>query len=57
MRADVESATATAPSEQVDRVEAIRSDLVDAGRIASLSIVAGEGPLSVDVVLAPVPEA
>jgi valyl-tRNA synthetase len=56
MRADVESATVTAPAAQVALVEAIRSDLVDAGRIASLSIVAGEGPLSVDVVLAPVPE-
>ena len=57
MRADVESATVTAPEAQVALVEAIRGDLVDAGRIASLSIVAGEGPLSVDVVLAPVPEA
>jgi valyl-tRNA synthetase len=54
MRADVESATVTAPQTQVALVEAIRGDLVDAGRIVSLSIVAGEGPLSVDVVLAPV---
>jgi valyl-tRNA synthetase len=57
MRADVESATVTAPADQVPLVEAIRSDLVDAGRIATLSVVAGDGPLSVDVVLAPVPEA
>jgi valyl-tRNA synthetase len=53
MRADVSSATVTAPAEQVPLVEAARGDLVDAGRIASLSLVAGEGPLSVDVVLAP----
>ena len=33
-------------------VEAARADLVDAGRIATLSVVAGEGPLTVDVVLA-----
>ncbi|WP_448624632.1 valine--tRNA ligase [Geodermatophilus sp. URMC 64] len=54
MRADVESATVTAPAAQVPLVEAARSDLVDAGRIASLSVVAGEGELTVDVVLAPV---
>jgi valyl-tRNA synthetase len=56
MRADVETATVTAPAEQVALVEAARSDLVDAGRIATLSIVAGTGPLTVDVVLAPAPE-
>jgi valyl-tRNA synthetase len=55
MRADVESATVTAPAEQVALVEAARGDLVDAGRIASLSVVAGEGELTVDVVLAPPP--
>src|SRR5215218_633405 len=54
MRADVESATVTAPAEQVTLVEAARADLVDAGRIATLSVVPGDGPLSVDVVLAPV---
>ena len=32
---------------------AARADLVDAGRIARLSVVSGEGPLSVAVVLAP----
>jgi valyl-tRNA synthetase len=53
MRADVESATVTAPAGQVPLVQAAQGDLVDAGRIASLSIVAGEGPLSVAVVLAP----
>jgi valyl-tRNA synthetase len=57
MRADVETATVTAPEAQVALVEAIRGDLVDAGRIATLSIVGGEGPLRVDVVLAPVPDA
>ncbi|MGK5113366.1 MULTISPECIES: valine--tRNA ligase [unclassified Geodermatophilus] len=57
MRADVESATVTAPAEQVALVEAARRDLVEAGRIAALEIVAGEGPLSVDVTLAPPAEA
>ena len=52
MRADVESATVTAPAEQVALVEAARSDLVEAGRIASLEVVAGAAPLAVDVVLA-----
>ena len=53
MRADVESATLIAPAAQVALLEAVRSDLTDSGRIASLSVVAGEGPLVVDVVLAP----
>jgi valyl-tRNA synthetase len=57
MRADVETATVTAPAAQVARVEAARSDLTDAGRIATLSVVAGDGALTVDVVLAPVAEA
>jgi valyl-tRNA synthetase len=56
MRADVESATVTAPAEQVPLVEAARADLVDAGRIAALSIQPGQGPLTVDVVLAPIAE-
>jgi valyl-tRNA synthetase len=54
MRADVETATVIAPAEQVALVEAARADLVDAGRIATLSVVAGSGPLTVQVVLAPV---
>jgi valyl-tRNA synthetase len=54
MRADVETATVIAPAEQVALVEAARTDLVDAGRIATLSVVAGSGPLTVQVVLAPV---
>jgi valyl-tRNA synthetase len=53
MRADVTSATVTAPAAQVPLVEAAAADLADAGRIASLSVVAGEGPITVDVVLAP----
>jgi valyl-tRNA synthetase len=54
MRADVESATVTAPAVQVPLIEAARADLTDAGRIADLSVVPGEGPLAVDVVLAEV---
>jgi valyl-tRNA synthetase len=57
MRADVASATVTAPAEQVPLVEAARGDLADAGRIASLTVAAGEGPIAVDVVLAPPAEA
>jgi valyl-tRNA synthetase len=57
MRADVETATVIAPASQVPLVEAARADLVDAGRIATLSVVDGEGPMTVDVVLAPVPDA
>ena len=53
MRTDVETATVTAAEEQVALVEAARADLVDAGRIATLSVVAGTAPLTVDVVLAP----
>ncbi|WP_222268524.1 valine--tRNA ligase [Modestobacter marinus] len=57
MRADVATATVTAPEAQVALVEAARVDLTSAGRIASLSVVAGEGPLTVDVVLAEPSEA
>jgi valyl-tRNA synthetase len=57
MRADVQSATVVAPDAQVAQVEAARADLVDAGRIAELNVLAGAGPLTVQVVLAPVPEA
>jgi valyl-tRNA synthetase len=42
----------------VPLVEAVRFDLIDAGRIARLVIAPGDGPLTVDVVLAPpAPEA
>ncbi|HEV7876378.1 MAG TPA: class I tRNA ligase family protein, partial [Nocardioides sp.] len=57
MRADVETATVIAPAEQVALVESVRSDLTDSGRIATLSVVAGDGPLVVNVVLAPVADA
>jgi valyl-tRNA synthetase len=56
MRADVQTATIIAPAEQAAAVEAVRSDLVDSGRIAELSVLAGTGPLTVQVVLAPVDE-
>jgi valyl-tRNA synthetase len=52
MRADVASATVRAPAAQVPLVEAARVDLANAGRIESLTVAAGDGPLSVDVVLA-----
>jgi valyl-tRNA synthetase len=57
MRADVATATVTAPAAQVALVEAARRDLTAAGRIESLTVVAGEGPLTVDVVLAEVTDA
>jgi valyl-tRNA synthetase len=53
MRADVQSATVIAPETQVAQVEAARTDLIDAGRIATLSVLAGGGPLTVQVVLTP----
>jgi valyl-tRNA synthetase len=53
MRADVTSATVIAPEAQVPLVEAARGDLADAGRIAELSVIAGDGPITVAVVLAP----
>lgn len=53
MRADVETATVIAAEDQVARVEAARTDLIDAGRIATLSVVGGTAPLTVHVVLAP----
>jgi valyl-tRNA synthetase len=53
MRADVTSATVIAPEAQVPLIEAARGDLADAGRIAELSVIAGDGPITVAVVLAP----
>jgi valyl-tRNA synthetase len=55
MRADVATATVTAPAAQVPLIEAGRTDLVDAGRIAQLSVQPGDGELSVEVVLAESP--
>ncbi|MCF6506659.1 valine--tRNA ligase [Blastococcus sp. MG754426] len=52
MRAEVETATVTVAPDQLPLVEAARSDLVDAGRIRSLTVRPGEGELAVDVVLA-----
>jgi valyl-tRNA synthetase len=57
MRADVAAATVTAPEGQVPLAEAARADLTAAGRIQSLRIEAGDGPLTVDVVLAEPAEA
>jgi valyl-tRNA synthetase len=54
MRADVETATVAAAADRGALVEAARADLVSAGRIAELLITAGDGPLTVAVVLAPV---
>jgi len=56
MRAPVESAVVRAPAEQVALVEAVRRDLVAAGIISTLTVEPGDGPLTVDVVLAPAPE-
>ncbi len=53
MRADVASAVVRTPD--VVLVEAGRADLVDAGRIATLTIEAGEGETTVDVQLAEPP--
>jgi valyl-tRNA synthetase len=52
MRADVETATVRTPSP--DLVEAGRTDLVDAGRIRSLTVEPG-AEVTVDVVLAETP--
>jgi valyl-tRNA synthetase len=54
MRADVDTATVTASADRGALVEAARADLAAAGRIAELVITAGDGPLAVAVVLAPV---
>ena len=53
MRADVETATVIAPEATVAQLEAARTDLIDAGRITTLSVLPGEGPMTVQVVLAP----
>jgi valyl-tRNA synthetase len=57
MRADVSTATVSAPAAQVPLVEAGRTDLVDAGRIATLEVRPGDGELTVEVVLAETPDA
>jgi valyl-tRNA synthetase len=55
MRADVETAVVRTPS--VALVEAGRADLVDAGRIATLTVEPADGEVTVDVVLAEVADA
>jgi valyl-tRNA synthetase len=52
MRADVETAVVRTPSAAL--VEAGRGDLVDAGRIRALTVEAGDGEVTVEVVLAEV---
>ena len=56
MRADVADGDDHRPGRPGAAGRGRRSDLVDSGRIATLSVVAGEGPLVVNVVLAPVAE-
>ena len=56
MRADVQTATIIAPEEQAPLIDAVRDDLIDSGRIASLDVLPGSGPLTVNVVLTPVAE-
>jgi valyl-tRNA synthetase len=56
MRADVQTATVIAPAEQAPLIEAVRGDLIDSGRIATLDVLPGSGPLTVNVVLAPTEE-
>ncbi len=53
MRADVLRAVVHAPADRVAAVEAARADLENAGRIAELTVVPGDAPLTVDVDLAP----
>ena len=51
MRADVSIRDGAHPA-AASSLEAVRRDLVDAGLIASLTVEPGEGPVTVDVVLA-----
>ena len=53
MRVDVDRATVTGPADAIERVRVAAGDLSAAGRVAALDLVAGEGPVRVDVVLAP----
>jgi valyl-tRNA synthetase len=53
MRAPVESAVVHVPEAAVALVEAVRRDLVAAGIITTLTVQPSQGPLTVDVVLAP----
>jgi hypothetical protein len=52
MKADVVSANLVAPKEMISRLELLSPDLKAAGRIATLSFVAGEELAVTEVVLA-----
>jgi len=54
MRADVTSCVITASTGQITRLQLGIDDLKAVGRIAELSFVEGDGPIDVQVVLAPV---
>ena len=57
MRTDVASAVITAEADAVERLSSAEGDLKAAGRIHELSIIAAEGPIRVEVVLAEVTDA
>ncbi len=56
MRADVERATVTASAAAAARLRLAAADLAAAGRVAAFDVVEADGPISVEVVLAPVAE-
>ncbi|MGD9957446.1 MAG: valine--tRNA ligase [Candidatus Nanopelagicales bacterium] len=56
MRADVERATVSAPAAAADRLRLAAGDLAAAGRVADFQVVEADGPITVEVVLAPVAE-
>jgi valyl-tRNA synthetase len=55
MRWPVERAVVTLPAEQLAALESAAADLREAGGIAALELVAGDGPLAVTVVLGEAP--
>jgi valyl-tRNA synthetase len=56
MRADVERATVSAPAAAAARLRLASADLAAAGRVAQFVVVDADGPVTVEVVLAPVAE-
>jgi valyl-tRNA synthetase len=56
MRAEVATATVTAPAAQVARLGAAAADIKAAGRIAELAFAEADGPIAVSAVLAPAQE-
>jgi valyl-tRNA synthetase len=56
MRADVERATVSAPPAAAARLRLAAGDLAAAGRVAAFDVVEADGPISVEVVLAPAAE-